>query len=136
MSNKLNTHKTLSKFNRMKNTILRKVANNTVNYFQDVVFDTQGAAIGSRWKQSERAKKRGGITLVSGGKGSGGAGGKGRRSISAKINGDTARIAPSVKYMEYHQIGAGNNPVRQFMGNSNQLLKQNERIINKEMAKL
>lgn len=128
MSNKLHTDKTLAKFKAMKSTILRKVANNTVNYFQDDVFDTQGAAIGSRWKQSKRAKKDGGKTLQKTG--------KGKRSISARISGNTARISPRVKYMEYHQIGAGNNPVRELMGNSAGLLKENDNIINKELAKL
>lgn len=128
MSNKLHTDKTLAKFKAMKSTILRKLANNTVNYFQDDVFDSQGAELGSRWKQSARAKKDGGKTLQKTG--------KGKRSISARIGGDTARIAPRVKYMEYHQTGAGNNPVREFMGNSAKLLSENDKIINKELAKL
>jgi phage gpG-like protein len=128
MSNKLNTDKTLTKFKAMKADILRRIANNTVNYFQDEVFDTQGAAIGSRWKQSERAKKDGGKTLQKTG--------KGKRSISAKISGNRARIAPRVKYMRYHQEGAGNNPLRKFMGNSKALLDRNSKVIVKELRKL
>lgn len=137
MSNKLHTDNLLKNFLTKKRLILTKVANNTVNYFQGKVFDTEGAAIGSRWKQSERAKKTGGKTLVGSGKGTGGDGGKGKRSIKENILSDSrAVIAPGVKYMEYHQTGAGNNPKRQFMGNSKELLGQNEKIINKEMAKL
>lgn len=128
MANKLNTHKTLVKFRSLKSDLIKRVTNNTVNYFQDVVFDTQGAAIGSRWKESERAKKDGGKTLQKTG--------KGKRSISGRITGDRAIIEPRVNYMKYHQTGAGNNPKRQFMGNSPQLLRQNKEIINKEMAKL
>lgn len=128
MSNKLNTDKTLIKFKAMKATIMKKITNHTVNYFQDVVFDTQGAALGSRWKTSERAKKDGGKTLQKTG--------KGKRSIDSRITGDRSRIAPRVDYMRYHQTGAGHNPTRQFMGNSARLLKENGRIINKELAKL
>ena len=128
MSNKLNTDKTLAKFKAMKVTILQKLSNNSVNYFQDEVFSSQGAAIGERWKTSARAKKDGGNTLQKTG--------KGMRSISGRIGGNTAKIAPRVKYMEYHQTGAGNNPKRQFMGNSAALLKENNRIIQKELSKL
>jgi len=124
MSNKLHTDKTLKNFLNKKRVILTKIANNTVNYFQGKVFDTEGAAIGSRWKQSERSKKDGGKTLTKTG--------KGKRSIKEKILSDSkATIAPTVKYMEYHQKGK-----RPFMGNSKDLLNQNEKIINKEMAKI
>ena len=124
MSNKLNTDKTLKSFISKKRLILTKVANNTVNYFQGKVFDTEGAAIGSRWKQSERSKKDGGKTLTKTG--------KGKRSIKETIKSDTrATIAAEVKYMNHHQTGT-----RPFMGNSKKLLSENEEIINKEMAKL
>ena len=104
------------------------MANNTVNYFQNDVFETQGAAIGSRWKQSERSKKDGGLTLQKTG--------AGKRSIGAKIFADKATIKPSLKYMSYHQLGSGKNPVRKFMGNSSKLAMQNVVIIAKEMTKL
>lgn len=124
MSNKLHTDKTLKNFISKKRVIMTKIANNTVNYFQGKVFDTEGAAIGSRWKQSERSKKDGGKTLTKTG--------KGKRSIKENILSDSrATISPTVKYMEYHQAGE-----RPFMGNSKELLGQNEKIINKEMAKL
>jgi phage gpG-like protein len=125
MSNKLNTQKTLKKYLVSKAVILSKIANNTVNYFQNDVFDSEGAAIGSRWPAS---KKSSGKTLVKTG--------AGKRSIDSRIIGNKATIKPSVKYMEYHQKGSGNNPVRKFMGSSAKLDRQNKNIINKEMAKL
>jgi phage gpG-like protein len=127
--NKLKTGQTLKKFQSKKMVMLRKIANNTVNYFQGEVFDSQGGSIGSRWKQSERSNKDGGKTLQKTG--------RGKRSISERIVSDVkAIIAPSVKYMEYHQTGAGNNPKRPFMGNSRKLLKDNKRIIVKELSKI
>lgn len=127
--NKLKTGQTLRKFQSKKMVILRKISNNTVNYFQGRVFDSQGGAIGSRWKQSERSKKDGGKTLQKTG--------RGKRSISDRIVSDEkAIIAPEVKYMRYHQTGAGNNPKRPFMGNSIDLLKQNKRIIVRELGKI
>lgn len=127
--NKLKTAQTLKKYINKKKVILIKVANNTVNYFQERVFDTQGLAIGSRWKQSKRSKKDGGKTLQKTG--------RGKRSIKERILSDEkAIISPEVEYMGYHQTGAGNNPKRQFMGNSRELLKQNKRIISKEMDKI
>ncbi len=129
MSNKLNTDKTLRNFISKKRVILTKIANNTVNYFQGEVFDSQGAAIGSRWKQSDRSKKDGGKTLQKTG--------RGKRSIKEHILSDSkAVIYPDAEYMKYHQTGAGNNPKRQFMGNSSKLLKQNKSIVDREMAKL
>jgi len=124
MPNKLNTDKTLKNFLNKKRLIITKIANNTVNYFQGKVFDTEGAALGSRWKKSERAKKDGGKTLVKTG--------KGKRSIKEIVLSDSkAIIKPSVKYMDHHQTGT-----RPFMGNSRELLLQNEKIIDKEMAKI
>lgn len=129
MGNKLNTDKTLRNFISKKRVILSKIANNTVNYFQSDVFDSQGAAIGNRWKQSERSKKDGGKTLQKTG--------RGKRSIKEKILSDSrAVISAQAEYMGYHQTGAGNNPKRQFMGNSKRLLDQNEQIINRELSKL
>lgn len=129
MSNKLNTDKTLRNFINKKRLITTKIANNTVNFFQGEVFDSQGAALGDRWKQSKRAKKDGGKTLQKTG--------AGKRSIKERIlNDSNAVVYAKAKYMDYHQTGAGNNPLRRFMGNSIKLLKQNKTIIIKELAKL
>lgn len=130
MSNKLNTDATVRKFIRAKSVIMKKISVNSVNYFRGVVFDTEGAALGRRWDKTKKKGKRGGKkTLV--------ARGRGKRSIQEVRNfRDSVIIAPSVKYMEYHQIGAGNNPVRQFMGSSAELNRQNVSIIKKELAKI
>ena len=128
MSNKLNTDRTLKNFLNKKRVITTKIANNSVNFFQGEVFDTEGAAIGKRWDKSERAKQRG-KTLVKTG--------RGKRSIKAKVLSDTkATITPEAEYMRFHHTGAGPQPVRQIMGNSDKLLKQNNDIINREMSKI
>jgi phage gpG-like protein len=127
--NKLRTGQTLKKFQSLKMVILRKIANHTVNYFQGEVFDSQGGVIGGRWKQSGRSKKDGGKTLQKTG--------RGKRNISERIiSNEKAIISPKVKYMEYHQTGAGNNPKRPFMGNSKKLLNDNNRIIARELGKI
>lgn len=129
MGNKLGLDKKFQRFLSRKDSILRAIGNNSVNFFKVEVFDAQAWLNWpvQRWKprkdQSDRPSRR---ILVDTG--------AGRQSIHiAQISQNSVTIRAEAEYMRYHNTGTPNMPKRQFMGDSKILNKQNQAILAKQM---
>lgn len=117
--NKLHTGRKIKAFHKMKYVAMKKIANQSVNFFKVDNFEASGFIDQGVNRWEPRKKKRHGRILVKTG--------KGRQSI--RTYGVSARkitIKAGVKYMKYHNDGVkGRLPQRKFMGNSKKLNKKN-----------
>jgi len=116
--NKLNTHRTLRNYRRLKLVAMRKIAKNSVNFFKDDVFEAQGFIDNSvkRWVPSKKSR---GKTLIKTG--------RGRNSIrESSVTEKKIRIRANAPYINFHQTGTRTLAKRKFMGKSNRLDAQNK----------
>jgi len=120
----------LQKFYRARQSALRAIANNSVNFFKVNVFEAQGFidVTVSRWAPKKKPEPSRKILVKTG---------HGRQSIHVKsIIGTKITIEAEAYYMKYHNEGTKNLPKRQFMGNSDTLNKQNIRIFKQKMKRV
>lgn len=134
MGNKLNLDKKVRAFHNLRLSMMRAVANNSMNFFKVKNFDAQGF-IGApghvdRWapRKSPRDNEGRKILVKTG---------AGRQSIRVVyVTVQRAIIRAEVPYMNYHNEGTPDMPKRQFMGNSEALNAENMRIITRYMKRI
>lgn len=122
MSKGIQLGKVRRRLTESKRKVLKEVANNSVNFFKVKVFDAQGFIDKSVNKWDEVKGKKGGKILVK----------SGNMRQSGKtifVNSKKARIGFTAHYSSYHNEGAGNLKKRQIIGDSEQLDKENKKII-------
>lgn len=131
--NKLKLDKKVTDFNRLKKTLMRSIANESLNFFKIKNFDTesfQDLPMSKKWAQRKSKKDDEGRRLLV-------KTGRGRQSINIKIlNPDRAVIVADAPYMKYHNEGTKTLPQRKFMGRSNKLDREVMDIINKEIRQV
>lgn len=136
--NKLRLEEKLRRFQVAKASMMKAIANNSVNFFKIKTFNAQGwipsAGVVSRWKprktpdktkRGKVAKKQRKILVKTG---------HGRQSIHvAYVNIHVAVIRAEAYYMQYHNEGTPKMPKRQFMGDSDALYAENMKIVKRHM---
>lgn len=117
--NKLHTKSKLKSLERMKDKAMKKIANQSVNFFKVDNFEASGFIDQTVKRWDSRKKSRPGRLLVKTG--------KGRQSIRTYgVNAKKITIKAGAKYMKFHNDGIpGRLPQRKFMGNSKKLDKKN-----------
>ena len=117
-------------FVKLKNTLMRSIANNSLTFFKVKNFDSesfQDTPMSKKWAPRKSKKDDAGRRLLV-------KTGRGRQSITIKqISPDKALIAADAPYMKYHNDGTKTLPQRKFMGKSNKLDRETMDMINKKI---
>lgn len=120
------------RFQSQRITLMRRLANESVNFFKNDVFEAQGFIDEGVTKWQGRKSKRdneGRKILVKTG--------RGRQGIKAVvIRPHMAIIDSTVPYMAYHNTGTKRLPKRQFIGKSKRLERLHRKTIAQHLAKL
>jgi hypothetical protein len=128
--NKLRLHSKLQRFLQRKESIMRAIGNNSVNFFKITVFNAQGwiySGSTNRWAKRKDVKDRPDRKILVDT-------GAGRQSIHIyKLTSKSVIIRAEAEYMRYHNTGTDRMPQRKFMGHSVKLDKENIVILIKRM---
>jgi phage gpG-like protein len=130
---KLKMGKKYADFVKLKNTLMRSIANNSLTFFKVKNFDAESfidTPISKKWAPRKSKKDDEGRRLLV-------KTGRGRQSINIKqISPNKALIVADAPYMKFHNDGAKYLPQRKFMGQSNKLDKESIEIINKKIRQI
>jgi len=130
--NKLRLQRKLQQFQNRKLSIMRAIANNSVNFFKIQTFNAQGWIDHGieRWPERKSKKDDAGRKILV-------KTGTGRQSIHVfSVSIEKAVIKVEAEYMRYHNEGTNKLPKRKFMGESATLDRQNIFIIRQKLRGL
>jgi phage gpG-like protein len=122
----LGLNRKLSAFKRNKRTIIKKIVDNSGDFFQNTNFKNEAFTDTrrKRWKKLKRPRPDGSTRPILQDTG------KLRRSRRDKIIGNTrGRVMFTAKYASFHNNGTGKLAKRQFSGESKILNRQNEKLL-------
>ena len=127
----MSIEKTISNLIQLEKILPTILSEQAKSFFQDS-FTNQGFTDKTlvKWQQSRAAKARGGATLVDSGIL------KGAIMVSSlTLSGFSVGVRGDIKYAEQHNNGTKGQVKRQFIGNSERLVKLMQARVNREIRK-